>query len=98
MNASGVENGNESARVSGVENGSVSATAMVNAGGIDDEGHMDQVILIHDEAHNWFGSLDPGWGSRWDLRLSLDESHLLGICLGDNGLGSKLETMRIESI
>ena len=48
---SGVENGNESVRVSGGENGSVNATATVNVGGIEDEGHVDQVILIHDEAH-----------------------------------------------
>jgi len=51
VNTSGVENGNESARMSGGENGSVSATATVNVGGIEDEGHVDQVILIHDEAH-----------------------------------------------
>ena len=51
MNVSGVENGNESVRVSGGENGSVNATATVNVGGIEDEGHVDQVILIYDEAH-----------------------------------------------
>ena len=51
MNVSSVENGNESVRVSGGENGSVNATATVNVGGIKDEGHVDQVILIYDEAH-----------------------------------------------
>ena len=51
MNVSSVENGNESVRVSGGENGSVNATATVNVGGIEDEGHVDLVILIHDEAH-----------------------------------------------
>jgi hypothetical protein len=38
-------------RVSGVENESASATAMVNASGVENEGHMVQVILIHNEAH-----------------------------------------------
>ena len=52
VDVSSVENGNESMRVSGGENGSINATAMVNVGDIEDEGHMDQVILIHNKAHD----------------------------------------------
>ena len=64
VNVSSVENGNESMRVSGVKNGSVSATATVNMGGIEDVGHVDQVILIRDETHRGQPMMQLVWISK----------------------------------
>ena len=78
VNASGVENRNESVRVSGVKNRSVSATATVNVGGIEDVGHMDQVILIRDETHRGWLMMQLVWISEPRLGQQVGPSPVFG--------------------